>query len=377
MKLKLMILSCLLALFVFGNAQDQSDLEFNELTHEFGTVDKGDPTEFTFTFKNTTEAPVTLSRVKASCGCTTPDWTRDAIAPGASGEIKVKYNSNRIGPFTKSITVTYDDTKKPVVLYIKGEVKGTVEPPKPRINYSQTKGGLAFDKVNAYAGTVDSDKSQSMTFNVKNISPIKIDFTDKIESSEKFDISISQTELTPGQTAIVTVKVNGEKFEKGGTFNETISLFTNEEIDGQKDFVISGRINKLMTAEEKAALPHIKFANTRYEAGKVLEGEVVKAVFKFTNTGKQDLMIESVKASCGCTVPELKSKVIKAGETSEIVANFNSKGRPGNQSKSITVKTNDPDQPSIVLRLSAEVEKDPFHFGGDGPSARPDGDLDK
>ena len=86
-------------------------------------------------------------------------------------------------------------------------------------------------------------------------------------------------------------------------------------------------------------------------------------------------MIESVKASCGCTATAPKDDVIVSGQSSEIVATFDSRGRVGKQNKSITVKTNDPDESTIVLRFAVEVVKDPFHVGGGGmsPVAAPGG----
>ncbi|HOH24523.1 MAG TPA: DUF1573 domain-containing protein, partial [Bacteroidales bacterium] len=65
----------------------------------------------------------------ASCGCTTPSWTKDPVAPGQSGEIKVTYDTHRIGAFSKSVTVTSNAVETPsVVLRISGEVKQNTEP---------------------------------------------------------------------------------------------------------------------------------------------------------------------------------------------------------------------------------------------------------
>ena len=69
-----------------------------------------------------------LSNVKSSCGCTIPEWTKEPIMPKASGVIKVKYNTTRVGTFQKSITVYSNAKNSPVVLTIKGEVeKGSPE----------------------------------------------------------------------------------------------------------------------------------------------------------------------------------------------------------------------------------------------------------
>lgn len=98
-------------------------IEFETETHDFGTVDEGPKIEYEFHFKNTGKEPLVLSNVKPSCGCTTPEWSKEPIAPGASSVIKAIYNTQgRPGPFNKSITITsnaYTPTKR---IFIKGEV---------------------------------------------------------------------------------------------------------------------------------------------------------------------------------------------------------------------------------------------------------------
>ena len=371
MKYTILPLLLLIACFsIVAHAQENAKIKFNETTHDFGNLQKGDPAEFNFVFTNISDGEVQLSNVKASCGCTTPSWTREVVKPGERGEIMVKYNSNRVGPFTKSITITYDEEEKPVVVYIKGKVEA---PAAPTIAYKNVIGGLAFDKVSANVGTMDSDKDQRLVFNLKNISPHKIDFTDKFDVGSMFHVELDRMSLTPGQTAKVTVNVIGKEFAEGGDFNETIKLYTQESDEAEKVITISGNIHRVLSAEEKAQLPSIQFKSLSYDGGKVLEGEKVRYAYEFVNTGVNDLVIESVKASCGCTATAPKDKVIKGGQSSEIVATFDSRGRKGRQSKTITVKTNDPDQPTIVLRLSVEVESDPFHVNDLGPAAKPAG----
>lgn len=98
------------------------------MDHDFGTIQEGTLAKHNFVFKNVTKQAVTLKDVKASCGCTTPNWPKEPIQPGKSAQIEVQYNSQgRPGPFGKSITVTTSDsTQTPVILQIKGTVN-----PKP------------------------------------------------------------------------------------------------------------------------------------------------------------------------------------------------------------------------------------------------------
>ncbi len=86
--------------------------------------------------------------------------------------------------------------------------------------------------------------------------------------------------------------------------------------------------------------PVIEFDKTEFDFGTVTDGEKVKGTFKLTNKGTSRLIIFKATGSCGCTVPEWPKKPILPGETGEVKFTFNSKGRVGNQSKTITLKTN-------------------------------------
>ncbi|HEY9221669.1 MAG: DUF1573 domain-containing protein [Lutibacter sp.] len=84
----------------------------------------------------------------------------------------------------------------------------------------------------------------------------------------------------------------------------------------------------------------IEFDTKDYDFGTVKEGDVVEGVFKVANKGKTDLVITDASASCGCTVPEWPKEAIKPGDSAQIKFSFNSKGRTGKQSKTITLQTN-------------------------------------
>jgi hypothetical protein len=96
--------------------------EFDTEVIDYGEIAANSDGNRVFTFKNVGKAPLIISQVKGSCGCTVPTKPEKPIMPGETGEIKVKYATNRIGPFSKTVTITsnaYEDTK---VLRIKGRV---------------------------------------------------------------------------------------------------------------------------------------------------------------------------------------------------------------------------------------------------------------
>ena len=102
----------------------------------------------------------------------------------------------------------------------------------------------------------------------------------------------------------------------------------------------------------------VQYEHTDFDFGSVKEGETVKHSYKFKNTGSEPLIISSAKGSCGCTVPKWPSEPIAPGATGQIDVEFDSKGKPGKQTKRVTVTANTvPAQ--MFLNITGNVEKDP------------------
>ena len=104
------------------NAQDLAIITFDSLTIDYGTVVKGENGIRQFKFTNTGTSDLNITQVRSSCGCTIPKKPDAPIAPGASDVIEVKYDTERIGPIRKTITVASNASNPMVALKIKGEV---------------------------------------------------------------------------------------------------------------------------------------------------------------------------------------------------------------------------------------------------------------
>lgn len=110
---------------VAADTANKGKLEFSEKAFDFGTVKEGDVVEHTFKFTNTGKAPIILSQVSASCGCTTPNYTKDPVLPGKEGEIKVSFNSaGQVGKQQKIVTVLSNAENNVLTVQIKGTVEG-------------------------------------------------------------------------------------------------------------------------------------------------------------------------------------------------------------------------------------------------------------
>ncbi|MBL0191828.1 MAG: DUF1573 domain-containing protein [Saprospiraceae bacterium] len=103
-------------------------MSFKETTVDYGEIEQGSEPLRKFKFTNTGDAPLIISNATGSCGCTVPEWPKEPIAPGKSSTIDVRYDTNRPGAFTKTVTLTSNEEGKTKVLTIKGMVKTKPQP---------------------------------------------------------------------------------------------------------------------------------------------------------------------------------------------------------------------------------------------------------
>ncbi len=119
---KLFTLFCLFFLSAVVYAQTTTELlELKETEYNFGSIPQGKPVYHTFLITNKGTTPLKLDNVQASCGCTTPEWSKEPIAPSAADKIKVGYNAASEGHFEKTVTITYNGNSTKQII-IKGDV---------------------------------------------------------------------------------------------------------------------------------------------------------------------------------------------------------------------------------------------------------------
>ncbi len=97
-------------------------ISFDELEHDYGTIEQNGNGVYNFVFENSGTQPLVLTNVRSTCGCTVPQYPKEPVKPGKTATIEVKYDTRRIGPFSKSVIVYSNATDTPVVLRIKGKV---------------------------------------------------------------------------------------------------------------------------------------------------------------------------------------------------------------------------------------------------------------
>lgn len=106
-----------------------TEMSFPETEFDFGTVAEGEKVKHVYKFKNTGSEPLILSNATGSCGCTVPSWPREPIAPGATGEILVEFNSQgKAGDRNQKVTVTANTNPAQTVISLKGKVDAAAQP---------------------------------------------------------------------------------------------------------------------------------------------------------------------------------------------------------------------------------------------------------
>jgi len=106
-----------------GEQKGDNGYKFDKTVHDYGTIKKGADGTCEFKITNTSKEPLVIQSAVGSCGCTVPKYDKEPIMPGKSTVITVKYDSNRVGPFTKEVTVMFEGKPEPAKVQIKGNVE--------------------------------------------------------------------------------------------------------------------------------------------------------------------------------------------------------------------------------------------------------------
>jgi hypothetical protein len=135
--LSVFVLCLAFATLTFAQAEEKVDMKaeqvkeqvqgpqitFENKTIDYGVIEQESDPYRVFKFTNSGNEPLVITNAKGSCGCTVPQYSKDPIGPGETGEIKVRYDTKRLGKFIKTVTLTTNQGEEKVVLTIKGEVK--------------------------------------------------------------------------------------------------------------------------------------------------------------------------------------------------------------------------------------------------------------
>ncbi len=354
---KIFSMMCLLALTMVGYAQ-KPEITFEVDTHSFGDIQEADGSvSYEFKYKNTGGTPLVLHNVTASCGCTTPEWTKTPVQPQGEGVIKVTFNpANRPGTFNKTITVQSNASTQVKTLRIQGNV--LQKPKTMEDNYP-----IVFDSILRLSEThlaftkLTPEETKIAEIQIINVSEntIKPEF---INVPEHITIASIPAELKPQETGIIQAVYDASKKNDWGFVTDQIYVI----FDGKRKYsnrltasaTIAEDFSKL-TEEELKDAPVFEVDDKTFNFGTIPQTQKVEHDYVVTNKGKENLIIRKVKASCGCTAVQPTKTVLAKNESTTIHVTFDPRGKSGHQQKTITVITNDPKQSNTLLRITGTV----------------------
>lgn len=347
----------LLFFSMLAYAQQVKSLQFREEVFDFGDVaEGGGPVMHEFTFVNTGTRPVKILSVEASCGCTTPDWSREPVSPGKTGFIQARFDpKGRPGYFSKSLTVTTDLEAGPVILQIKGQVNTEEQDSEMPV----TKGSWGLKVSSLNVGKVFVNERNSVKeFRIINMGD-KAVTVQRVVSPGYIKATAEPETLNAGQSGIIKIIYNGRLRGTYGFQSDNIEFHTDDDEMPVKSFSVYATLEDhfpKLTAEELAAAPQLKIAETSLDLGRIRQGNLVSREIMIINTGKHDLTLKSLQPNCSCVTASASSDVLKAGESGNIKVIFDSRDRKSSQNKAVTIYSNDPRNPVQRITLTVYIE---------------------
>ena len=341
----------------------EAKLQLLETEHDFGKF-KEEVGRQTYDFEvtNAGKDPLVIQNIVASCGCTTPEWTRSPIPAGGKGKITAIYDPrDRPGPFNKTLSVYSNSKPEVIVLTIKGEViprEKTVEE-----LFTFPVGSVRFESNHLAFTNIKKTEKKIRVMQIANTSDkdAKVEFENL---PPHLSIKATPMTLKPGQKGIIEGTYDATKNSGWGNVSDMVKVKINDVVQENVYYYVSANLVEdfsSLSKDDMLNAPVFRISSNTYDLGKIKGSTQNDVEFTFKNEGKRDLIIRHIRSTCGCTAVQQGNQGvgIKPGESSTIKATFNSGGYTGKVTKAIYVYTNDPKNSEIVLMINAEVEQQP------------------
>lgn len=342
------------------SAKDGATISFGTKIHDFGQIsDKDKTATFDFVFKNTGNSALAIHKAVASCGCTTPIYPREPIAPGGTGTIKVTYNTvGRPGAFHKTVTIYSNDQNTPNVVLI---IKGNVVPKDVTVEdlYPKNIQGLRLKKTNIslLEAKIGSSSIETIEILNTNSTPLALSFS-KVPKHIK--VQSSKSVLKPNEAGILTIKYTPALTKDFGKREDSFYISTNSKtkLNAENRIKVSAVITEdfaRLSADQRNNAPSALFSDYRIDYGKMTGSTHKTTVITLSNKGKLPLFIRKIVPEYDGIKVSMVSKTIPAGKDIQVKIDFNAGTFDGNVVKAITFITNDPRNSVHKIFLTAQV----------------------
>ncbi len=352
------LLSISLLFFINSLAQQVDPLIFKEKIFDFGEItEESGNADHEFRFTNNSGRPIKIVSVQTSCGCTTPGWSQETIANGKEGFVKASYNpKGRPGYFNKSLTVTTDFDGIPLVLQIKGQVIN--QKLKSEVELNAAIGNLKLKSSSFNLGKVFINKDpQSKEFAVMNSGTKPIRLISVIGPA--YVRALTPATLDPNELGAIKLIYDAASRKQYGFVSDNIQIETDDDDVPLKSFPVYATIEEsfpALSVSELAKAPKLKPDSSLVDFGRIKSGTLGQQELTLKNTGKKELIIRSLQPNCSCVNASVDQMTLKPGAVAKLKIVFNTQGRKDTQQKSLTIYSNDPQNPVQRITLMVYIE---------------------
>lgn len=348
----------LAAMMAWLGCKGEPVVDWLNTVYDFGAFDEDTKHKTAyFRFVNSGDEDVSVVSVNATCGCTVPKYTKDAVAPGDTAVIEVVYDpTGRPGRFEKSIYVRTSQTNERTRLRLKGSVIGNAETIKAR--YPVSIGPLKLRNGAAMMGRVYKGHNKIQYVDAYNQSDGEI-MPEVTGVPPYLKVTVVPEHIGPGEVATLNFEFLGGKCEEWGIVTDSVAIAAKAGEPGisfpvvavvEEDF-------RQLTAAERGRAPRIVCEADRIVLPPVAKGskDMVKAKMRITNEGKEPLEIRRVYSGDKAVGAAIGKKVLKKGKSTYLTVTYDASKQPdGIINSKLSIITNDPDNQSMTLRIVGE-----------------------
>lgn len=339
--------------FLFLDSYAQPVIHFTQSVHDFGNIKEvNGQVSYDFEFTNNGTAPILIKNVESSCGCTSPQWTKQPVLPGKKGFVKATFDpKERPGYFDKTITV-FSNTKTPQLeLKIKGLVEGKARTILDDFPYELASGlRLPLEQISLMK--VKKGGTKTMTYGVYNNSGRKVTVSFAGVPAHMRLAMVPQQIDVKGQ-AVVEVSYNTALKGEFGLNEEEITMM----VDGKKySLPVSVFVEEDLGNVNPATAPNIDADKKYYNFGQTPSGQPATFAYQVKNTGKSPMKIHRYYTNDKRVSAEMSKQELQPGESATLTAKTQKGAEPGKLSCVISLITNCPANQEFGLRFYGEIK---------------------
>ena len=351
-----------MALVAVAMMGQQPVITFEKTEHDFGSIHEEDGrVSVVFEFKNEGMSPLVLSNVRASCGCTTPTWTKEPVEPGQKGSITVTYNPNgRPGNFSKTVTITSNATEATKRVFIKGTV--IPKQAKPVNKYTVEVGALNMKARTLDLGTITKGETKAGDLEYTNLKQeeAKVELATNGVTDAYLATQVTLPTVKPNEVGKFQFVLDTKATKLYGPVEADVYVVVNGKQEIEEPFKLTVKANIVedfsnLSTEQKQQAPIIETL-AEFNGGKAAAGKTLKFTFPIKNIGVNPLEVRraySTDKALNVKAP----KPIKSGKKGAVAVEINIKGlQAGSYSREVVVITNDYLNPIKKVKINFVVE---------------------